>query len=94
LRSLTLPLLVAGIAAHDEDHSATADDFALVADSFDAGFDLHRGTRRGNDTGSHGKPCRNGGKRLSIRGPAQELQGLIQGVFKKQQPERQKEAAI
>jgi hypothetical protein len=38
---LSLPLLVARIAAHDEHHPAAADDFALVTYSLDAGFDFH-----------------------------------------------------
>jgi hypothetical protein len=43
---------MARIAAHDVHHAATADDFALVADSFDAGLYFHRFTRRGKDADS------------------------------------------
>jgi hypothetical protein len=44
---LSLTLLVPGIAAHDEYDAATAHDFALIADSFDARFYFHRSTRGG-----------------------------------------------
>jgi hypothetical protein len=38
---LSLPLLVAGVAADDMHDAATADDFALVANPFNAGSYLH-----------------------------------------------------
>jgi len=38
---LALPLLMTGIFANDENTTATADDFAFVADSFYARSDLH-----------------------------------------------------
>ena len=38
---LALALLVAGVVANDPHHALAADHLALVADSFDAGANLH-----------------------------------------------------
>jgi hypothetical protein len=42
--ALTLPLLVAGIAADDEHNAATTYNLALVANTLNAGFDFHDDT--------------------------------------------------
>jgi hypothetical protein len=36
---------MARVAADDVNHAATADNFALIANSFNAGFDFHRCTQ-------------------------------------------------
>jgi hypothetical protein len=41
-----LALLVARIAAHDVHDATAADDFTLVANTLDAGFDFHDDIRR------------------------------------------------
>jgi hypothetical protein len=46
-QKLTLPLLVAWIAAHDADHAAPAHNLALITNTLHAGFDFHRSTRLG-----------------------------------------------
>jgi hypothetical protein len=52
MATLSLPLLVTGIAADDEHDAATAHNLALVADSLDAGFDFHRCTSPRRSAGS------------------------------------------
>jgi hypothetical protein len=47
--SLSLALLVPGIAAYDVHDTATAHNLALVANPFDACLYFHRWTRRGSD---------------------------------------------
>jgi len=86
---LTLPLLVARIAAHDEHHAAAANNFALVANATDAGADFHGNTRSGgsatNTPRRHHAPGNRapiGGKRLSIRPLVPVRQGPLFGDFR------------
>jgi hypothetical protein len=42
--ALTLALFVPRVATHHKNHAPAANDFATLADAFDAGADLHGGT--------------------------------------------------
>jgi hypothetical protein len=61
---LSLPLLVARIAANDVHHAPAAHDLALVTDSLHASFDFHRGTQTAISAAA-----------LQIPGPTRQMMG-------------------
>ena len=74
-RSLTLPLFVAGIRAHDVNTSSSTNHFAVLANPFHACTDLHRSTSRITWIGS--------GKADEYKGRGSKSSRAVQPISKK-----------